>query len=272
MSGRWRARGVILTAAVAGLAAASGAAVAVAGGAGDTAVQQPNANTPYDGRFTFVRLSYETGMSGFRGGRGGFGRDGCWGGDPPWMHDYPCAETNLASILSELSFIRPYRGGSNILSLGDPELFRYPVAYMSEPGYWRPTDREAAALREYLLKGGFVIFDDFRGRDWYPFEQGLKKALPDAELMRLDGSESIFHTFFEIESLENVVPPYGGQMPEWWGVFENNDRNARLMAVASFNNDLGDYWEYSGQGFYPIDMTNEAYKLGVNYIIYAMTR
>jgi hypothetical protein len=231
-------------------------------------LQELMPNIPYDGRLTFVRLSYELPMRFGFGGRGGGGR--CYGGPIAWLHDYPCAERNLAHVLREVSLVRPYVEGGNIYEFGDPELFKFPIAYMSEPGYWRPTDQESNAFREYVLKGGFVIFDDFRGRDWYAFESAVLKALPEAQLVRLDGSEKIFRSFFEIESLENFIPPYNSNRPEWWGVFEGNDRSKRLMIVASFNNDLGDYWEYSGTGWHALDMTNEALKLGINYMIYGM--
>ena len=157
------------------------------------------ANVAYDGRFTFVRLRYP--MASLEGGFSFFGR-GRRG--PPWAHDYPRAERNLVRILSEITFLNPYLDGSNILSLDDPELYKYPVAYMSEPGYWTLTDAESAALRAYLLKGGFLIFDDFRGRHWINFEAQLARVLPDYRLIQLDASHPIFHSFFEIESLDFV--------------------------------------------------------------------
>jgi hypothetical protein len=261
-----------LALALLGVAAAAGApgGPALAGGA--AARQELIPNVPYDGRFTFVRIRYETPMSfggfGDRGWRG----SGCYGGSLQWLHDYPCAEQNFAALLRELTLIRPYMGGSNILDLDDPKLFKYPVAYMSEPGFWRPSEADARALREYLAKGGFIIFDDFRGpQHWRVFEDAFRRVLPDAEFVRLDGSEPIFHNFFEIEHLDGITPPYGGYEPEFLAVYEDNDRSRRMIAILNFNNDLGNYWEYSGTGFYPVDMTNEAYKLGINYIIYAMT-
>ena len=110
-------------------------------------------NTPYDGKFTFVRLQYGATL----GGRG-------WG-LPPWAHDYPRAERNFMKILDELTGLNPFMGasGGNILTLGDPELFKYPFAYMSEPGFWTMTEQEMLTLRHYVEKGGFLIFDDFRG-------------------------------------------------------------------------------------------------------------
>ncbi len=221
-------------------------------------------NVPYDGRFTFVRLRYAP-LPGPSTG-GGFWRDQ----DLKWDHDYPRAERNLMKILSELTALNPYLGGGNILTAEDPELFRYPVAYVSEPGFWSVTDVEAANLRSYVLKGGFLIFDDFAGEQWYNFEEKLRRVLPEARLVALDLSYPIFHSFFDIEALP-AAHPYWGNPSVYYGVFEDNDPTKRLMIIVNYNNDIGEYWEWSDAGFVPIELSNEAYKLGVNYIIYALT-
>ena len=248
--------------AVTALALSSLALLAAVGGVRDVAP----GNTEYDGRFVFVRLSYEMSL---RGGGGGafFG-----GRDLPWAHDYPRAERNLTKILDEVTHLNPFQGpnGGNVLAVGDAELHKFPLAYMSEPGYWTQTDEEAESLRSYLEKGGFLIFDDFRGEHWYNFEAQLRRVLPDARLVELDISHPVFHSFFEIKTLEMDDWMYG-LPPRFYGVFEDNDPDARLMIVANYNNDIGEYWEYSDSGWLPIDLTNEAYKFGVNYIMYAMT-
>ena len=222
-------------------------------------------NTGYDGRFVFVRISYEMNLRS-----GGFFRG--VPDDLPWAHDYPRAERNLTKILSEITTLDPFQGpnGGNVLKTGDPELHRFPFAYMSEPGYWTQTDEEAESLRQYLLKGGFLVFDDFRGEHWNNFEIQLARVLPDARLIELDVSHPVFHSFFEINSLEMDDWMYG-LPPRFYGVFEGNDPAGRLMVVANYNNDIGEYWEYSDTGWLPIDLTNEAYKFGVNYVVYAMT-
>lgn len=216
-------------------------------------------NTPYDGRFTFVRIRYT-------GPRGGLGRNAFW------SHDYPRAEANFSRILAELSLTRAYLGGSNVLSLDDPELFKYPLAYIVEPGYWGPTDAEVLALRTWLLKGGFLIVDDFAGNDWYNFEEQMRRVLPQGRLTRLDASHPVFDSFFRIESLELYHPYWAGFQSEFWGIFEDNDPAKRLMVMVNYNNDIAEYWEWSDRDFAPIELTNEAYKLGINYVIYAMTR
>ncbi len=220
------------------------------------------ARVPYDGRFAFVRLRYELG--GGRGGFGGFRRE------PPWAHDYPRADLHLMKILQEITLLRPHLDESNIFSLDDPELHNYPVAYMSEPGFWTMTDQEAEGLRSYLGKGGFLIFDDFRTQHWYNFEEQMRKVLPTQRLVELDSASPVFHAFFEIDPAK-FVPPYGGEKPVFYGIFEDNDPTKRLQVVANYNNDLGEYWEFSDTGWVPVDLSNEAYKFGVNYIVYGMT-
>jgi hypothetical protein len=220
------------------------------------------ARVDYDGRYAFVRLRYHLG--GGRGGFGGFRRE------PPWAHDYPRADRHLMKILSEITLLRPHLDDSNIFTLDDPELHRYPVAYMSEPGYWTLNDAEAEGLRTYLAKGGFLIFDDFRQEHWYNFEAQLRKVLPDQRLIPLDASHPIFHAFFEIDPAR-FISPYGGLTPTFHGIFEGNDPTRRLQVIANYDNDIGEYWEFSDTGWVPIDLSNEAYKFGVNYIVYGMT-
>ena len=221
-------------------------------------------NPAYSGQFTFARLQYEMGFSG------GFGR-GRGGGRPPWSHDYPCGERNFTKILSELTSARARTVQSVVLAIGDPELFKYPVAYMSEPGFWRVTDGDAKALRAYLLKGGFLIFDDFRGRDWFNLEEQMRQVLPEHRWMPIDGTHQIFDSFYRIPNPETLTS-YGDVAPTYWALFEANDPKRRIIAIANRDNDMSEVWEYSGTGIYPVDITNEAYKIGINYIIYALSR
>ena len=231
-----------------------------------------DANIPYDGRFTFVRI--RTDVSGGMGSSRGFGRGRRGRGQPGWAHDYPRAERNFAQIVTTTTLIDMYEGGSNILTFDDPALMNYPVAYVSEPGEWYMDEAEEEGLRNYLLKGGFVIFDDFGGGDWFHFEAQMLRVLPEGvfhDLPKLNPMPTVFDSFFEISDPEALAPPYRGGWPQYHGIFEDNDPTKRLMVVANYNNDLGDYWEFSDSGWLPIDLTNEAYKFGVNYVIYAMT-
>ena len=221
-------------------------------------------NVPYDGRFTFARIRFGVGLTAgsFRGGGRGL---------PPWAHDYPRAERNFMNILRETTFLQPYMDGGNIFTTDDRELTRFPLAYISEPGYWNPTESEVEGLRNYLLKGGFLIADDFRDADWFNFDAQMKRVIPGAEFVELDETHMIFDSFFRIESLKSLASPTYRVVPAYLGLHEENDPERRLMVIANYNNDIGEYWEYSDTGWLPIDLSNEAYKLGVNYVIYAMT-
>ena len=211
-------------------------------------------NVPYDGRFTFARIRYTV-----------YGRSG-------WEYDYPQMERNLLTMMRELTTLNAHVDGSNVHDLDDPELLRYPVAYLSEPGYWHPSDAEVEGLRQYLAKGGFLIVDDFMRGEWMNFEAQIRRVLPQARIDRLDVSHPIFDVFFHIVSLDMKYPHNPHLTAEFLGIHEDNDPSKPLMVVINYNNDIGDYMEWSGQGWWPVNITNDAYKLAVNYIIYGMTR
>jgi hypothetical protein len=223
--------------------------------------QREGGGASYDGRVTFVRLRWGSDFGGFRRG-----------GGAAWNHDYPRAESHLARILKELTSIDMRTDGSLILSLDDPELLKHPIAFMWEPGFWNLSDREALAFRTYLVKGGFAVFEDFDGPEqWRHFEAQMRRVLPDGRWVKLEPSHHIFDNFFRVKDPYAIVHPMVGIAPSYYGIFENNDPSRRLVAVANFDNDIPEYWEWSGQGYYPVDTSNEAYKLGVNYMIYGLT-
>jgi Domain of unknown function (DUF4159) len=261
----------LTTSALAGLAAATPQRPQRPGGGGGFRQQGPpveyQGNTPYDGRFTFIRLRYATG--------GGFG--GRRGGGPQWAHDYPRGEVHFTKILKEITYIQPRLDGSNILSLDDPELFNFPIAYMAEPGFWSMTDKETQGLRTYLKKGGFIIFDDFRAAEghWDNLQDQMRRVLPESRWIEIDdGSHPIWHSFFEIKDPKALIshPTYDQSMVlTYWGIFEDNDPKKRLIAIANVNGDLSEYWEFSDEGYAPVELSNEAYKYGINYVIYALT-
>ena len=212
-------------------------------------------NVPYDGRFTFVRIQYER-----------------YGG---WAADYPTMERNLTTILHEITSLRPHLMGSNIHTFDDPQLLKYPIAYLSEPGYWYPNEAEVLGLRDYLLKGGFLIVDDFHfPNEWGVFEAAMLRVLPNARIEPLALSHPVFDSFFRIESLEVPYPGRLGEqglIGEFFGIHEDNDRRRRLTVVINYNIDIGDYVEWSGENLYNPQATNEAYKFMVNYVMYGLT-
>jgi len=222
-----------------------------------------DAKAEYDGRFSFTRVRYST-ASELASGR--FRRE------PTWAHDFPRADFNFLKILGELTFVASFVDQGNVLTLDDPDLARFPIAYMSEPGFWTMSEAEAAGLRAYLLKGGFIIFDDFRGNHIQNLFVQMRQVLPDARFQRLDATHPVFHSFFEINALDPRSGYYSDEGDaEWWGIFEDNDTRKRLIAIANNNHDLGELWEYSDTGYVPVDLSNEAYKFGVNYVIYGLT-
>ena len=224
----------------------------------------PYTNFSYNGRFTFVRLRFTP----------SYWQPGpyTWGLDLKWNHDYPRAESHFTKIVDELTYLEPNRNGGNILSMDDPELFKYPWAYLCEVGFWTLTEPETAGLRAYLQKGGFLVVDDFIDSwQWDNFETQMHKVLPDARLVELDVSHPIFDSFFHIETLEFEHPNFPELKPIYYGIFEDNDPEKRLMVIANYNHDIGEYWEFSDEDWIPIELSNEAYKLGVNYVIYGMT-
>ena len=99
----------------------------------------------------------------------------------------------------------------------------------------------------------------------------MQRVLPGEQLVPLDVSHPIFHSFFEIKTLDFVQAYDRGGPAQFYGIYEDNDSKKALRVVANFNNDVSQYWEWSDTGIAPIDLSNEAYKLGVNYVIYAMT-
>ena len=198
---------------------------------------------------TFVRLRYTMGFSG--------------GGEPPWAHDYPTADTHVMKILNELTLARPRMDGSNVLSLADPGALQVSdrLCRSRASGRWTRT-RSTACGRS---KGGFIMFDDFRGRDWDNLQDQMRLVFPVGQWVELDGSHPIFHSFFEINDPHTMTPPWR-HAPVFYAMFENNDRNGQVMAMANVNNDLG------SAGSFPTPATRRSIcrtrrKFGVNYFI-----
>jgi hypothetical protein len=234
-----------------------------------------SSNPRYDGRFMFMRLKYSHGPGGYY-----------YMSLPAWAHGFPKAEENMMKIMDAVTLLKPHLEQSVVMGLDNPEMFKFPVAILVEAGYWNMSDEEGAALRAYLLKGGFVIFDDFReGRPgnggWDNFSYNMRRVIPGAEFLEMDINHPVFHSFFEINNFDIIPQAYDGgggrrggggfARPEFYGLFEDNDPSKRLMAIINYNTDVSDFWEFSGRGYYIVDESNEAYKLGTNYLIYGLT-
>ena len=226
-------------------------------------------NVPYDGRVQIARIWY-SGHFAFCAASAPYGNELSVG----WAHDFPHPEENLAKMVNGLTTAHAYVG-ANILRFDDPALGRFPIAYLTEPGGWFVNEKEAAGARNYLLKGGFLIIDDWRGPDATANAfAALKAILPELRPMPVPENHAIFNSFFQIRNafslLRNQNGGYGGKA-EFLGYFEDNDPQKRLMVICDVNEDVKDYWVWSSTGRDAIDVSNEAYKLGINYLMYTLT-
>jgi hypothetical protein len=198
--------------------------------------------------------------------------------NPPWHHDYPSSDEFIIGLLHELTNITVAPTSYKIVRLDSPDVFKYPFVYLSEPGFLSLNDKEIKNLGEYIRRGGFIMADDFRTgaylrgpEELEVLRHYLKLAVPDRELVKLDISHPIFHSFYDIDTL-NMKPPYGADIPsfvpQFWGM---SDAHGRLQLIANYNNDIGDFWKYLDHGDQPLHDSARAIRLGINYIIYAMT-
>jgi hypothetical protein len=220
-------------------------------------------NPDYNSHFVFTRVRYGAGLGGFGFG-GGFGRNA-------WSHDYPAGDFYLTQVLDDLTRMRVRTDRSNVLDLRDPELFQNPIIYMSEPGFWPLAPGEAEPLREYLLKGGFIIFDDFEGpAQFQNMADNMAAALPEYQWIEIGVEHPIFHIFFDVDALD-VPHPSVNVTPVFLALFQDNDPGQPMLALANLNSDLAEYWEWSARDAFPVDITSGAYELGVNYVIYGLT-
>ena len=247
-------------------AIASAAAVQRRGVWDEYAVEPRLHNVPYDGRFTFARIKYKTAPGGF-----------WYQGMPSWSHGYPISEDNLLRIMNEVTLLRGRVDGFNVLALDDPELFKYPLAYIIEVGWWTLTDSEAPACAPTSRRADSSSSTTSRRRTSTAAADGICSrrtcgaCCPARAFVDMQATHPIFHSFFEIHSLGNFPQAYNAGEPVFRGLYEDNDPSKRLQMIVNYNTDISQYWEWSGRGLRPFDETNEAYKLGVNYVMYGMT-
>ena len=190
--------------------------------------------------------------------------------EAPWHHDYPYAEDLYLGLVAEYTGVHTSREAYQIVQLDSEDIFRFPFVYISEPGFMDLTDAEEANLREYFERGGFAMFDDFRGVDLDHLRLQMKKLFPNREMFQLEIQDPLFSSFFEIDSLQ-MDPPYTDNrfsgFPEFWSM---RDEHGRLIMIANQNNDLGEFWEGLDRGDVSLESSAKAVRLGVNYLMYAM--
>ncbi len=221
---------------------------------------QESTGTP---EFTFLRLVYS-------------GHD--WAGSS-WAIDYPKADQQFLYGLRKLTDFGFVNTEHQALLISDPKVFNYPFLYAVEVGTMNLSDQEASQLREYLLRGGFLVVDDFHGEyEWQNFYRQIKKVFPEYEPVDLDISHPIFHCYYDIKKLIQIPGlqfVYSGRTWEKGGYEAHykgiQDEKGRLMVMINHNVDLGDAWEWAEVEIYPREYANLAFQLGINYIVYAMT-
>jgi hypothetical protein len=218
--------------------------------------------------FVFARLIYSSGL-------GGFGR---FGGH--WATDSPAADHKFMYGIKRLSNIQVSQE-FNPVGIMDASLFDYPYIYIVEPGYMSFSQREAERLREFFLRGGFLHIDDFWGLyERQNMADQMRKVFPDRQIEELPISHEIFHTFFDVDQVMQIPNvsnacrggPYWENRtdtkPRIYGIKDDHDR---VMAVITYNSDLGDAWEWMDEPCYPEALTSQSYRMGLNFIIYAMS-
>jgi hypothetical protein len=241
-------------------------AVAVASGALCAQSVPEQAAAPSLGEFSFARLYYQGNGGGCRNRRGS-----------AWDTDYDSAEFYFREGVERLSRID--YGGDLVLALDSDDIMDYPWLYAVEVGSWYLDENEAAMLREYLLRGGFLLVDDFWGAcQWTLFEESMQRVFPDRPILELEESHPLMHTVYDLK-MDVQIPGINyfrtgvtyqcdGCVQEWKGIF---DDDGRLMVAINFNMDMGDAWEHADDPRYPQEMTTLALHFAVNYVIYAMT-
>jgi hypothetical protein len=233
--------------------------------------------------WAFARLMYPN-MPGVHG-RNGFGRFGRYAADWTqggrgvyWTMDYPRSDRHFSLALRRLSRIHT-RSAEEPVNLDEGDQYNWPWMYAVEVGHWNLTDAQAKSLREYLLRGGFFMCDDFHGtEEWAVFTASMQRVFPDRQIVDLDNTDQIFHVIYDLDDRYQVpgeqfvrsgrTYEYDGYDPHWRGIY---DDKGRLMVAICNDMDLGDSWEHADNPEYPQKFSALGIRIGVNYVTYAMT-
>jgi len=223
--------------------------------------------------FGWSRLRYD-GAYGGGGGFGGFGgfRYGTW------SQDYPKADRQFLIALRRLTRINA-KPVEQVVDLNSDEIFNWPFVYAVQVQTWTFNDAQALRMRQYLLKGGFLMVDDFHGSaDWESFMRGMRKVFPDRNVEDLKDNDEIFHVLYDLGQRFQVPGEQyvgsgrtyekDGFNPEWRAI---RDDDGRVMVAICHNMHLGDAWEWADDPRYPERFASLAFRIGINYIMYSMT-
>ncbi len=227
--------------------------------------------------WVFARLMYPPGPNdGYRGRFDGDWREGL----SLWTQDYPRADRHFSEAVRRLTRIH-VRSAEQPVNLEDgDDVYNWPWLYAVQVGEWGLTAEQAKIMREYLLRGGFFMADDFHGAfEWQMFQERIKQVFPDRPIVEIPDNDAIFHTVYDLDDRiqipgsEHLGLGYkgsggDGKGAHWRGIY---DDKGRIMIAISYNSDVGDSWEWADDPEYPEKFSALGIRLGVNYIIYAMT-
>ena len=196
-----------------------------------------------------------------------------------WTQDYPRADRHFAQALRRLTMIQ-VRSVEQPVNLDDTgDVYDWPWLCAGEMGDWKLTDAQARTLREFLLRGGFLMLDDFWGtQEWDRFNESMRLVFPDRPIVEIENSDPIFHTVYDLDDRYQVPGEWAlargttyrndGSVAHWRGIY---DDDGRIMVAIAFNSDLGDSWEWADEPNYPEKYSALGIRIGVNYVVYALT-
>jgi hypothetical protein len=227
--------------------------------------------------WAFARLMYPPARYARYGGYR-FGGGQWTQGYSIWTQDYPRADRHFVQAMRRLTRIH-VRSVEQPVNLDEGDVYDWPWLYAVQTGSWQLTDAQAKGLREYLLRGGFFMCDDFWGDEgWAVFMESMKRVFPDRPIVELQNGDQIFHTVYDLNDRYQVASEGSvqrgrtdkceGCKDHWRGIY---DDKGRLMVAMTFNSDVGDSWEWADAPYYPEKYAALGIRIGVNYVVYAMT-
>lgn len=195
-----------------------------------------------------------------------------------WGIDAPKSDRQFVQGVRRLTRVHT-RSIEEVISLEGDKIYDWPWLYAVEVGYWTLNDRHAAKLRDYLLRGGFLMTDDFHGTtEWEIFMASMRRVFPDRPVVDIPAQDPIFHVLYDLnEKIQvptinligsNHTYERDGYTPQWRGIY---DDKGRVMVAICHNQDNGDAWEWADSPIYPEKYASQAYRMGIDYVIYAMT-
>ncbi len=224
--------------------------------------------------WSFARLMFPPGrLDGYAGRFDGDWREGY----SLWTQDFPRADRHFARAVRRLTRLN-VRSVEQCVNLDDGgDVYNWPWLYAVQVGEWGITNAQAIKLRDYLLRGGFFMADDLHGtEEWKVFQESMQRVFPDRPIVDIPDSDNIFHTVYDLDNRYQVPGAEhldsghkkDGYVARWRGIY---DDKGRVMVAISFNSDIGDSWEWADDPRYPEKFSALGVRLGVNYIVYAMT-